>query len=98
VRIVGHDVNVAPVAGLRQSEFESGWYVQWQPTITDDWTAGPTTAWSIPMGADVGKVLKVGGRGSSVQFAAYDLLQRPDGLPHRIVRASTTFLLPELVK
>jgi len=40
--------------------FESGWYVQCEPSITYDWTAEAANAWTIPMGADIGKAFKLG--------------------------------------
>jgi hypothetical protein len=53
---------------------ESGWYVQCQPEITYDWTAESTDAWTIPMGADIGKAFKMGSQDLSLQVGAYDLL------------------------
>jgi hypothetical protein len=74
--------------------FESGWYVQCEPSITYDWTADTANAWTIPMGADVGKAFKWGSRSLSMQIGAYDLLKRPDGSPQWIMRMSVTFLFP----
>jgi hypothetical protein len=54
--------------------FESGWYVQCQPEITYDWTADATNAWTIPMGADIGKAFKMGSQYLSLQVGADDLL------------------------
>ena len=39
--------------------FESGWYVDCDPAITYDWTADTANAWTIPMGADVGKAFEL---------------------------------------
>ncbi|MGD0291310.1 MAG: hypothetical protein ABSC63_16880 [Candidatus Binataceae bacterium] len=74
--------------------FESGWYVQCDPSITYDWTAEATNAWTIPMGADIGKAFKMGSQDLSLQGGAYDLLKRPDGAPQWIARISVTFLFP----
>jgi hypothetical protein len=74
--------------------FESGWYVQCDPAITYDWTADTANAWTIPMGADVGKAFKLGSRDLSLEVGAYDLLKRPDGAPQWIARVSITFLFP----
>lgn len=40
--------------------FESGWYVQWEPSITYDWAVTADNAWTIPMGADVSKAFTLG--------------------------------------
>jgi hypothetical protein len=74
--------------------FESGWYVQCEPSITYDWTAEVANAWTIPMGADIGKAFKMGSQNLSLQVGAYDLLKRPDDAPHWILRVSLTFLFP----
>ncbi len=74
--------------------FESGWYVQCQPLITYDWTAEAIDAWTIPMGADIGKAFKLGSQDLSLQIGAYDLLKRPEDAPQWILRVSVTFLFP----
>ena len=74
--------------------FESGWYVQCDPAMTYDWTADTANAWTIPMGADVGKAFKMGSQNLSLEVGAYDLLKRPDGAPQWIMRVSVTFLFP----
>jgi hypothetical protein len=78
--------------------FESGWYVDCDPQMTYDWTADTANAWTIPMGADVGKAFKMGSQDLSLQLGAYDLLKRPDGAPQWIVRVSVTFLFPAISK
>ncbi len=78
--------------------FESGWSVDCDPAITYDWTADAANAWTIPMGADIGKAFKLGSRDLSLQAGAYDLLKRPDGAPQWIMRLSVTFLFPAISK
>lgn len=78
--------------------FESGWYVQCDPAMTYDWTADTANAWTIPMGADVGKAFSVGSQSLSLQVGAYDLVKRPDGAPQWITRMSVTFLYPTGIK
>jgi hypothetical protein len=78
--------------------FESGWYVQCDPPITYDWTADSANAWTIPMGADVGRVFKVGSQDFSLQVGTYDLLKRPDSAPQWIVRMNLTLLFPRSTK
>ena len=74
--------------------FESGWYVQCDPQMTFDWTADAANAWTIPMGADVGRAFKMGSKDLSLQAGVYDLLKRPDGAPQWIFRVSATVLFP----
>ncbi len=74
--------------------FESGWYADCDPAITYDWTADTANAWTIPMGADTGKALKLGFQDLTLQVGAYDLLKRPDGAPQWILDVSLTLLFP----
>jgi hypothetical protein len=74
--------------------FESGWYIQTDPTITYDWSAGSRDAWTLPVGLDVGKVTKIGGQDVSFQIGGYDALKSPTGAPQWIIRAQITFLFP----
>ena len=78
--------------------FESGWYVQCEPSITYDWTVDTANAWTIPMGSDIGKAFKIGSQNLSLQVGAYDLLKRPNGSPQWIARVSVTFLFPTGIK
>ena len=47
--------------------FESGWYADIDPQMTYDWTADAANAWTIPMGADVGKAFNIGSQSLSLQ-------------------------------
>ncbi len=76
--------------------FESGWYFDCDPAITYDWTADAANAWTIPMGADVGKAFKLGSQDMSLQVGVYYLVKRPDGAPQWIARVSVTFLFPHV--
>ncbi len=88
------NVNQTYIEPMISYNFESGWYVDCDPAITYDWTADTANAWTIPMGADVGKAFKMGSQDLSLQVGAYDLVKRPDGAPQWIARVSVTFLFP----
>lgn len=74
--------------------FESGWYVDWNPSITFDWTADTANGWTLPMGADIGKAFDLGAQATSLQGGAYYLVKRPDGTPQWVMRVQLTFLFP----
>jgi hypothetical protein len=42
--------------------FDGGWYVGSSPIITADWLASGQNAWTLPLGAQVGRVIKLGGK------------------------------------
>ena len=79
---------------LLSYNFESGWYVQCDPAITYDWNAPSRDAWTVPVGADVGKALKVRAVALALQLGAYDFVKHPDGAAESIVRAQVTFFFP----
>jgi hypothetical protein len=82
-------VNFTSIELLASYTFESGWYLQTDPTITYDWTAED---WVVPVGADVGKTFTIGSQSITLQIGAYDLVERPSGSPAVIVRTQLTWL------
>lgn len=91
-------VNQTYIEAQVSYNFDSGWYIDSDPQMTFDWTADTANAWTIPMGADVGKAFKMGSQDLSLQLGAYDLLKRPDGAPQWILRVNVTFLFPSGIK
>ena len=73
---------------------DSGWYGQWDPAMTYDWTADTANAWTIPVGADIGKAFRIGDQAMSIQAGGYDYPMHPAGAPQWIIRAQMTFLFP----
>jgi hypothetical protein len=84
-------VRVTSIESQVSYTFADGWYIQNNPTITYDWNAA---AWTVPVGADVGKALTIGDQALSLQVGAYDLVVRPEGDPVWIIRVSVTLLFP----
>jgi len=91
-------VNQTYIEPMISYNFESGWYADVDPQMTFDWTADAANAWTIPMGADIGKAFNLGSQSLSLQLGAYDLVKRPDGAPQWIARATVTFLFPTSIK
>ena len=73
---------------------DSGWYGQWDPAITYDWTADTANAWTIPVGADIGKAFQIAEQAMSIQAGGYDHPMHPAGAPQWIIRVEVTFLFP----
>lgn len=87
-------VNLTSLEVLVSYNFHSGWYVQFDPVYSYDWTADSRNAWTVPIGLDVGKVWSFGQRSISLQLGAYKLVERPAGAPDWIVRAQIQFSFP----
>jgi hypothetical protein len=59
--------------------FGKGWYAGSAPIITAGWPAVDNEAWTLPVGAQVGRVVKIGGK-LPINFAlgAYYNTVRPE--------------------
>ena len=55
--------------------FGEGWYVGTAPIITANWLTAGNKAWTLPVGAQVGRVMKIGGK-LPVNLPCRRLLQR----------------------
>jgi len=84
-------VNLTSIEAQLSYTFDSGWYVQSNPTLSYDWQG---RAWTIPVGADVGTAFSIGIQAMTVQLGAYDLVARPAGDPSWVLRAEATLVFP----
>jgi hypothetical protein len=84
-------VNQTSIEVLASYNFESGWFLQFHPVNTYDWTAESSNAWTVPVGLDVGRVFDLGQRALSVQLGVYKTVVRPEGAPGWVVRAQIQF-------
>jgi hypothetical protein len=73
---------------------DSGWYGQIDPPITYNWTAQKQDAWTLPIGADVGNVVQLGGQHLGLQIGSYDFVKHPQGGPGWMIRVQVTLLFP----
>ena len=87
-------VNQTYIEPLISYNTESGWSIQCDPQITFDWTSDAADAWSIPIGADVGKAFSIGDKSLGLQVGVYDYLKSQTGSPAWIVRAQITAIVP----
>jgi hypothetical protein len=60
-------INQTYLEPLLSYSLDSGWSGQIDPPITYDWTAEKRSAWTLPIGADVGMVVKLGGQQMGLQ-------------------------------
>jgi hypothetical protein len=59
--------------------FGEGWYVGSSPIITANWEMAGNNAWTLPVGAAVGRVVKIGGKlPVNFQLGAYYNAVRPE--------------------
>ena len=58
----GTRYNTFLVQPFANYNFGGGWYVGSAPIITANWLAAGNNAWTLPVGAQVGRVVKIGGK------------------------------------
>ena len=75
--------------------FESGWFLGFDSTMTADWNAPADKRWTIPVGLDVGKEFQVGRQTLSLQFGTYYNIERAEGAGRWLVRFQVTLVFPK---
>jgi hypothetical protein len=74
----------------------NGWYLTTSPIITANWNATHEDMWTVPVGAGVGKIVKLGGKlPVNLQLAAYDNVVSPRNGADWQLRFQIQFLLPK---
>ena len=71
-----------------------GWYLTTSPIITADWKAAGSQQWTVPVGAGVGKIFKIGKLPFNANLSVYNNVIRPSIGPEWTLRAQIALLLP----
>jgi hypothetical protein len=73
--------------------FGEGWYVSTAPIITAAWPAVQNKAWTVPVGAQAGRVIKLGGKlPINLAIGAYYNVVRPEYGATWQLRTQVTFI------
>lgn len=75
--------------------FKKGWYATSSPIITANWQADSDERWTVPVGAGVGRIFKVGKQPLNAQLGAYYNVEKPDGAPDWNIRFQLQFMFPK---
>jgi hypothetical protein len=75
--------------------FESGWYLSFDSTMTADWNAPADKRWTIPIGLDAGKAFQAGKQTLSLQFGTYYNFERAEGAARWLVRLQLSLIFPK---
>lgn len=70
-----------------------GWYLTSVPVIRADWSAPSGQKWTVPMGASIGRLARIGEMPLSVQAGYYYNIERPDGGNDWAVRLQVRLVL-----
>ncbi len=68
------------------------------PVITANWEAEGGNEWTVPFGAGVGRVFKIGKQHVNLKLAAYYNVEKPDDATDWNLQFTWTFLFPEKKK
>ena len=75
---------------------KKGWYLTMAPIITANWTASSSDVWTVPIGAGVGRLVKLGGKlPININLSAYGYAVKPTGGPDWTLRTQMALLLPK---
>jgi hypothetical protein len=74
---------------------KKGWYVNSAPIITANWEASAGEQWTIPLGAGVGKLIRLGKLPINAQAGYYFNVEKPTGGPDSQLRIQATLLFPK---
>jgi hypothetical protein len=89
------DVSQSTFEPVISYNFENGWYLAFDSTITADWNAPNDKRWTIPVGLDVGKAFQIGKQSLSLQFGTYYNVERAEGAARWLVRLQVSLIFPK---
>ena len=73
----------------------NGWYLISDMVITANWYADSGNQWTVPVGAGIGKLFKVGSQAMNTRVEAYSNIEKPDGAPEWTLSWTLQFLFPK---
>ncbi len=89
-------INIQPIASLF---FEGGWNVGYSGNITASWKEPGDNRWTVPIGINVGKVVKFGRLPVKIGLSGQYMITQPDPVGQRWnVQVLLTPVLPKLIK
>ncbi|HQE82762.1 MAG TPA: neuromedin U [Candidatus Hydrogenedentes bacterium] len=89
------DVNSMLVQPFINYNLDKGWYLTSSPIITANWEADSDDRWTVPVGAGLGKIFKVGKQPLNAQLGAYYNVEKPDGGADWNLRFQLQFMFPK---
>ncbi len=72
-----------------------GWYLVSDMVLTANWYAASGNQWTVPLGAGVGKLFKIGNQAMNTRIEAYSNVAKPEGAPDWSLSWTLQFLFPK---
>jgi hypothetical protein len=91
------DVNQMLLQPFINYNLPHGWYAVSAPIMTSNWEAGSGNRWTVPVGAGLGKILRVGKLPLNLSLQGYYNVEKPDYGPDWDIRLVVQFMFPESI-
>ena len=88
------DVNQMLLQPFVNYNLKDGWYITSAPIMTADWEGDSGQKWTVPVGAGVGKLFRVGKLPINTSLQGYSNVEKPRFGPDWQLRFQVQFLLP----
>jgi hypothetical protein len=88
------DVNQMLIQPFVNYNLPHAWYLTSAPIITANWEESGDDRWTVPIGAAVGKIVRIGKLPVNVQGSAYYNVVRPDNAAEWQLRLQVQLLFP----
>ncbi len=75
--------------------FEGGWFLFSDPTITANWKAASGQQWTVPLGGGVGRLFNIGKQPVNMRLGVFGNVVRPDFAPKVALKFTVQLLFPK---
>ncbi len=89
------DINLFTWQYFINYNMSEGWYLTSAPIITANWEADSDDRWTVPFGAGIGKIFKIGKQPMNAQVSAYYNAEKPEFGADWQLRLQLQFLFPK---
>ncbi len=90
------DVNQMLLQPFVNYNLSKGWYITSAPIITANWEADNDNRWTVPIGAGVGKIFRIGKQPINAQLSYYYNVEKTDEeAADQQIRIQVQFLFPK---
>jgi hypothetical protein len=89
------ETNLTGFQPIVNYNFDDGWYLNYSPVWTIDWTEDSNNQWTVPIGGGVGRVFHVGKQAINAKVGSYYMVESPADGPDWQLQCVLTFLFPK---
>jgi hypothetical protein len=89
------EVNLSSFQPIVNYNLKDGWYLNYSPVITYNWSADSSEAWTVPVGGGIGKVFHIGKQPINAKVAAFHNIESPRNGADWQLQVQVQFLFPK---